>query len=333
MKLYKYTSFEIGKSVIETSKIALSKPEWFNDPFDASPVINQNELQKAIDILNGYLLDMNVFRMLRVLKRQLTQQKQHALVSSVLMEYRTAQKQAETRPGLYTPIFTFDRLEILFNSFEKIGRLTAEQVQAKENMLLLRRRMEKNEWETLTEIISARNNMYVCCLSEVCDSILMWAYYGQDHRGVCIEVEVDENGNDFAKVKYQIERPAMQMEKVMRDFCGKMFAKLDVSNLGKDPTLLPLVAEPYITKSKEWEHERECRLVYFEKAHSNGGLEKCMCRDGKERYMRPVKITKVFCGANMSDENKNAIRAIVPREIEVVEMKISDTKYELLTDK
>ena len=200
MKLYKYTSFEIGKSVIETSKIALSKPEWFNDPFDASPVINQNELQKAIDILNGYLLDMNVFRMLRVLKRQLTQQKQHALVSSVLMEYRTAQKQAETRPGLYTPIFTFDRLEILFNSFEKIGRLTAEQVQAKENMLLLRRRMEKNEWETLTEIISARNNMYVCCLSEVCDSILMWAYYGQDHRGVCIEVEVDENRNDFAKV-------------------------------------------------------------------------------------------------------------------------------------
>jgi hypothetical protein len=89
--------------------------------------------------------------------------------------------------------------------------------------------------------------------------------------------------------------------------------------------------QPVITKAKDWEHEKEYRLVFPEEILEGMNAKKIECDDGKDRYLYPVKITKVFCGANMSDENKNAIRAIVPREIEVVEMKISNTKYELLT--
>ena len=47
--------------------------------------------------------------------------------------------------------------------------------------------------------------------------------------------------------------------------------------------------------------------------------------------MCPVKITKVFCGATMPEEDKKALQAIVSPEIEVVEMRISETKYELLS--
>lgn len=57
-----------------------------------------------------------------------------------------------------------------------------------------------------------------------------------------------------------------------------------------------------------------------------------MCNDGIERYMFPIpKITKVYLGSAMSDKQKSEILSIIPSEIEAVEMKISDSKYELLT--
>lgn len=51
MRLYKYTKLEIGKQIISSSQIALSKPKDFNDPFDCVPVPIQDDLRKAINIL------------------------------------------------------------------------------------------------------------------------------------------------------------------------------------------------------------------------------------------------------------------------------------------
>jgi hypothetical protein len=145
-----------------------------------------------------------------------------------------------------------------------------------------------------------------------------------------IEIEIDENSEYLSKVEYQVDRPTMQLEKLMRDFCGKMFAQMDMSNVSKDPTLLPLVVQPYITKAKDWEHEREYRLIYLENDFIKEGFKKCVCSDDKERYFCPIKITKVFCGASMSEDNKKALRDIIPSEIEMVEMQISGNKYELM---
>ena len=56
-----------------------------------------------------------------------------------------------------------------------------------------------------------------------------------------------------------------------------------------------------------------------------------MCDDGKERYMYNAKITKIFLGAAMSDEQKAEMHSIISSEVEVIEMRTSDTKYELLS--
>ncbi len=94
--------------------------------------------------------------------------------------------------------------------------------------------------------------------------------------------------------------------------------------------MLPLVTQPYIAKAKEWEHEQEYRLIFPEQILNEMNIKKKMCDDGKERYMYKVKITKVFLGAAMSDNQKSELRKIIPPEIEIVEMKISNDKYELL---
>lgn len=133
------------------------------------------------------------------------------------------------------------------------------------------------------------------------------------------------------KVNYCSVRPTIQMEKILRNVCDRLFAQKSHEEIMNDTVLIPLIAQPYISKAKEWEHEKEYRLVFTKKILDDMNFEKKMCTDGKERYMYNVKIKKIFLGAEMSEEQKEDIRKIIPPGIEVVEMKISDTKYELLT--
>lgn len=331
MKLYKYTSFELGKVIIETSQIALSKPEWFNDPFDCVPVLDSDEMQRAIDLMNGYLLDKQIFHMLQELKGNLKKFQHRVLISWALLEYRFWQYLAKGNPSPYRPVCTFKRINKLFEAFEKHGKLTPEEIKAKEKLSAVQAMVEHQAWDVLADMMNMRDNMYIACLSAVYDSILMWSYYGQEHRGICVELEMDENSEYLSKVQYCTERPTVQLEKMIRNMCGQMFAQMDMSNAGKEPTLLSLVVQPYITKAKEWEHEREYRLIYLEEAFEKEKIEKQLCPDGKERGFYPAKITKVIFGAAMSDKQKAEIRSMIPSGIEVVEMKISDTKYELLS--
>ena len=79
MKLYKYTRFDIGKQIISSSQIALSKPQDFNDPFDCVPVSIEDDLRKAIEILNGYAIDQTIFESLQEVKDKINKPLQKAL--------------------------------------------------------------------------------------------------------------------------------------------------------------------------------------------------------------------------------------------------------------
>lgn len=331
MKLYKYTRFDIGKEIITSSQIALSKPQDFNDPFDCVPVSVEDDLQKAIDIMNGYAIDQTIFESLQEIKDKISKPMQKALVSFVLWEYRIARKLAKHKPTAYSPIFTFEKFDKFFKLCERLGKVSPEQLQEKEKLAYMQSVIEQQEWDTIHKMANQRDSLYIACLSAVYNSILMWSYYGQDHKGVCIEFEIEEDPRMLSKVEYCTERPTVQMEKLMKDLCGKIFAQKNSSEINQDPILLPLVVQPYISKAKEWEHEQEYRLIFPEQILDEMNIKKKMCGDGKERFMYDVKITKVFLGAAMSDEQKSEIRSIIPSEIEIVEMKTSDTKYELLS--
>lgn len=331
MRLYKYTKLEIGKQIISSSQIALSKPKDFNDPFDCVPVPIQDDLRKAINILNGYIIDQAMFESFQNIKVKTKKPVQKALIAFVLWEYQIAQKLAKRKPTTYSPIFTFQKFDKLFSLCERLDKVSPEQLQEKDKLAHIQSVIEQKEWDTITKMSNMRDSLYVACLSAVHDSILMWSYYGKDHKGVCLELEIEEDPRILSKVEYCTERPTVQMEKLMKDFCGKIFAQKSSSEINEDPILLSLLVQPYITKAKEWEHEQEYRLIFPEQILDKMNIKKKMCEDNTERYMYDVKITKVFLGAAMSDEQKAEIRDIVPPEIEIVEMKLSDTKYELLS--
>lgn len=87
------------------------------------------------------------------------------------------------------------------------------------------------------------NKFGLICMSSTWQSPVMWAHYGDKHRGVCLGFDVDEQA--VHKVSYQASRLKNLLSKESR----LTDVKLDV--------LLTL----FSTKSVEWSYEKECRII------------------------------------------------------------------------
>lgn len=96
----------------------------------------------------------------------------------------------------------------------------------------------------VSEIIDESNdNIRVSCFSEYNDSLLMWPHYADQHKGICIEYDLLDEG-PFRSYLHPIV------------YSDRVF-KLE---LLEDFTILKKVGSSLI-KSKEWEYEGEWRLV------------------------------------------------------------------------
>jgi hypothetical protein len=88
----------------------------------------------------------------------------------------------------------------------------------------------------------------ICSLSSSWDSNLMWAHYAQSYQGVCIGFELDESEFEVIgidNVNYQDSKIALPMN----------FIELDEVERQK------YYKEVSYTKSKEWEYEKEVRIL------------------------------------------------------------------------
>ena len=101
--------------------------------------------------------------------------------------------------------------------------------------------------------INDRNALWICCLSKVYNSILMWSYYNK-HEGVCIGLNMD----------------------VVSQCLGAQYG-LRVAKEGREVQYKDIVNKPdyyrskedcfsyqIYTKAKAWEHEQEVRLFIYE---------------------------------------------------------------------
>ncbi len=86
------------------------------------------------------------------------------------------------------------------------------------------------------DLIQADNNK-ISCFSEINDSLLMWAYYANNYKGVCVEFDfsnVTHLKNNIYKVQYSQKRPNLHDS-----------------------------FDAYFWKSIQWSHEQEWRIVAY----------------------------------------------------------------------
>jgi hypothetical protein len=117
----------------------------------------------------------------------------------------------------------------------------------------------------------------VTCFSTSCDNILMWAYYADDQKGICIEFDPSKDDLVFDNVRpisYKENLPALHVH-----------------------TEMPNIDEILTTKSVVWQHEHEYRII-------KKGMAECLIT------MNPQAIKSIILGCNSAhfydEEDKNA---------------------------
>jgi hypothetical protein len=97
----------------------------------------------------------------------------------------------------------------------------------------------------------------VFCVSEVMDSFKMWTLYAQDHHGIVLRIlpnlQKDSKFQLFRKVEYRAKRPSLYDS-------GVSFVENAVFG-DRDTNNHKVIDRIIYTKTLEWEHEKEHRLV------------------------------------------------------------------------
>ena len=117
-------------------------------------------------------------------------------------------------------------------------------------------RMKGWNKETISSIESnryerQRNNAWICSLSKVYNSLLMWSYYG-NHQGVCVGLKMEKTRKYLSNITCSVYIGAIEMEVQYKE----IIEKPDYFKEGQD-----LFRYQLSTKAKEWEHEQEVRLL------------------------------------------------------------------------
>lgn len=104
----------------------------------------------------------------------------------------------------------------------------------------------KSMQDTFAEM---RSTMGIVCLSELDDSLLMWAHYANNHCGMCVEYELLE----FNKKLMFTPVPIIYSEERV------CFTSFNTSTVERDAS--ELFIKSLTTKSLDWSYEKEWRII------------------------------------------------------------------------
>lgn len=187
------------------------------------------------------------------------------------------------------------------------------------------RKTHKNKYDRL------RERTWICSLSKINDSLLMWSHYANNHRGVCIELNMSHvikclNGNHGmvvhnvgVEVQYKdiIEKPDYFKNRV-GDYLNYQIS----------------------TKAKDWEYEQEWRLYIIDPSPMYMSLpfkpKRGETYDWKITRVYPVLggecFEAIYLGAMISDEDKQKIVKLARKlnpNIKIYQMTINPDAFKL----
>ena len=302
MKLYKYISVERAISFLEENGIVLSYPENdFNDVYDCKFKISEDskkeafKLLKNIDAFNFYIKSLHnkKFDLPINYKRDLSKNWSDYL-----------ENLNETKKVTYEK-FMQDFVTLCRQKYPFYKPLETEATFNK----------------TVDNIIEDnRKKAWIGCFSKRNDSILMWAHYANQHKGVCLEYNID-NPN-FHDVIYEDTLPTYDlMTTIPVSLAEEMLEK---------PCLTKEMAneliKPFCVKSKDWSYENEVRCIYNSDRLEDG----VYINPFLGRLVLPAgNPTAIYlgCMCEMSEMLELLLAMAENRGISVYKMKKSDEKF------
>lgn len=143
----------------------------------------------------------------------------------------------------------------------------------------------------------------ICCLTKTADNLLLWAHYGDSHRGVCFVFEEMFKPPTTLFIGYDVEYSNERPE-------------IDVTSFGGN---LNAFKQSVLTKANDWAYEQEKRFIDYRKP---AGL----------RTFPPAAFKGIIFGARTSEPDKNFILELLERrggDPEVWEASVSPTEFRI----
>ena len=153
----------------------------------------------------------------------------------------------------------------------------------------------------------------ISCLSESDSSLLMWAHYANNHKGMCVEYELLKISNQLkftpVPVIYTNDRVTL--------------SSLESENLDHDT--MKIFVESITTKSSEWNYEKEWRIIRDEAA--------CGTRWNKAdkgALLEMIRPTSITLGCRSEGDFEKSVREYCEKEkVTLYKMEKNKDKYQL----
>ena len=170
--------------------------------------------------------------------------------------------------------------------------------------------------ETASSIQSWRKLTKVCSFSEINSSLLMWAHYADNHRGFCVEYNIEGLRADhrlretlypvvYTSHIYDLTRWALTLVTPERQQFN---------------TELPILC--VIHKCRDWKYEKEWRMVRVTPTE-----------EPDQNCLVPTP-TRIFLGSMMGEAKLKELRTVcLYKGIEVWQMHLAEDKFKLLPER
>ena len=160
------------------------------------------------------------------------------------------------------------------------------------------------------------NQVGIECFTQSPTDILMWSYYADKHTGVCVEYDFSKLfiscANSFLfPVSYSEKRPLLDIQNLYDPVTQQVRNDRNVE-------AFPSVMKSWITKSKEWEREKEWRLITFP------------IKNDSERLVKLPIASRIITGINITDENYQLVADIAKEKgIPIHRTRLKNDQYKI----
>ncbi len=178
-----------------------------------------------------------------------------------------------------------------------------------------------------------REEAWICSLSKICDSILMWSYYSK-HKGICIGLDMEKVRKCLSRMHGSVMIGCSEVEVQYIDIVEKS----DYFRDAKD-----FFHYQISTKAKAWEHEQEVRLFILNPSPTYMALLPGQNDDKGPIDWKEVRafpeiggecFESVYLGINMNAEEKSKIICVAQKlnpDIKIFQMEIDANAFRLNT--
>jgi hypothetical protein len=310
---------------VKNQKIWLSHPNFFNDPFDCIIGYDSEKFEKNC--------------LIKYIEENGCVEENDTKVGFALNDKFRIQKSI-----VGESIYWTDKFESYFDAKWRILKSKSKDYQKEVNDFL-RSKTQQMDWK----IDKLKNiNIRVACFSrldkndEFHNQVLMWSHYADNHKGFCIEYDLESLKNDiqftFKDCEYYENRDEYIKERNEAIIKAGLFPmeytskrinipvtklnQIKIDSTGKikyNSNIDELIYKTFIVKSANWSYEKEWRIIIDEKISNHF--------DNKIPF---PYIKKIYLGCKASNELIDTMIKIGKElEVEVILLKMSGKKFSL----